>query len=593
MGALAFGSAASAGPSALARLLRTPLADASAETVLIGGRITTMDPAMPEVSAVAMSGGRIVSVGTDGELRSRIGPGTTVIELKGRRVIPGLNDSHCHAVRAGRFFNLEVRWDGLRSLRRGLEMVAEQAASTPPGQWVRVVGGWSPFQFEERREPTVEELNRVAPGTPAFVLMLYSKAFLNRAGCEALGLKPGAVAPKGGRYEFRDGGAILHAEPNPTILYSTIARLPQLGASDQLNGSKQYYRELSRFGLTSVSDAGGGGHTFPRDYGGTTELADRDELPVRVGSYLFPQRPGLEYADIRSWVQANRAGGQLAHRLHMLSIQGAGEFLSWSAGDYENFLAPRPTQGPEMERDLKGIIDFLVDVRWPFRIHATYEESIVRILSVLAEVEKHRSLDGVRWAIDHAETIQPATLARVKAMGGGIAIQNRMSFAGEYFVERYGAAAARKAPPLRQLVDSGVPLGLGTDSTRVASYNPWTSLQWAVTGRTVGGLELYPEEERLTREEALRLMTVGSAWFSGDGSVKGKLAPGQLADLAVLDRDYFDVPEADIDAIRSVLTICDGRVVQAAGEYADRDPGGPPRPTPEWSPVHRFGGYQG
>ncbi|MEO0649060.1 MAG: amidohydrolase [Planctomycetota bacterium] len=564
----------------------------AADTVLFGGRVTTLDPARPTVDALAISGGRVVEAGSNGSVQRRIGAHTRVVELGGRRVIPGLNDSHCHAVRAGRFYNLELRWDGVTSLARGLEMIEQQAERTPAGQWVRVIGGWSPFQFAERRMPTIRELNAAAPETPVFVLFLYSQAFLNEAGVKALGLTKDTPPPKGGRYEFVDGGAILHAVPNPTILYGTIAKLPQLSLEDQLNGSRQYYRELSTFGLTSVVDAGGGGHLFPKDYGGSMTMAEREGLPVRVGMYLFPQRPGHEYEDFRAWARDYRADEQLARRLWTLSLEGAGEFLAWSAGDFENFMAPRPEQGPQMERDLERIVSFLAEVRWPFRIHATYGESVERILAVLRKVSETKPLDGLRWAIDHAETASPEQIAAIRDMGGGIAIQNRMSFAGEYFIERYGAEAARTAPPLRALVESGVPLGLGTDSTRVSSYDPWQSLQWAVSGRTVGGTELYPEAERLTREEALSLMTHGSAWFSGDQQHKGRLVEGQLADLAVLDRDYFEVPEAEIGRLRSTLTLLGGEPVWGSGAFGDLDPGAPPRPTPEWSPVRRFGGVQ-
>ncbi|MEC9373287.1 MAG: amidohydrolase, partial [Planctomycetota bacterium] len=473
-----------------------------ADLLVLNGRVWTMDPARPRAEAIAVSGGRIVAVGTDREILRRYGPGTREIDAAGLRVIPGLNDSHCHAVRAGRFFNLELRWDGVRSLARGLEMIRQHRSWTPEGQWIRVIGGWSPYQFEERRMPTVSELNEAGGDTPVFVLYLYSQGFLNRAGVEALGLSERSEAPKGARYEFVDGGAVLHAEPNPMILYSTIARLPQLDAEDQLNSSRQYYRELSRFGVTSCIDAGGGGHVFPENYGATMELAGRDELPVRVSFHLFPQRPGEEYGEFRTWAKRNAAGQQFAARLNGLALEGGGEFLAWSAGDYENFMAAQPVQGEAMERDLEEIARFLVEIRWPIRIHATYDESITRILNVFEKIDRDTPFDGLRWAIDHAETISDANIERVKALGGGIAVQNRMAFAGEYFLERYGAERAASAPPLRRLVESGVPLGLGTDSTRVSSYNPWLSLAWAVTGKSVGGTQLLSEENRLSREEA-------------------------------------------------------------------------------------------
>ncbi len=562
------------------------------ELAILNGKVFTNDPAMPFARAIASSSGRIVATGADEQIRPLIGPRTMVIDARGRTVIPGLNDSHLHVTRAGRFFNLELRWDGVKSLARGLDMVRGQAGRTPTGQWVRVIGGWSPFQFEERRPPTVAELNEAAPDTPAFVLFLYSRGYLNRAGVQALGLSESTPPPKGGRYEFVDGGAILHAEPDPTILYIAIARLPHLTLAGQVNGSLHFYRELNRFGLTSAIDAGGGGHLFPDDYRASMELATRNEIALRVSMHLFPQKPGRESEDFREWARLNRAGQQMAARLHGFELEGGGEFLTWAAGDYENFLAPRPEQGPQMEPELEEIARFLISIRWPIRIHATYDESITRILNVFERINRDTPFDGLRWAIDHAETISPRNIERVRALGGGIAIQNRMAFAGEYFLERYGPSAAAAAPPFRALIESGVPLGLGTDATRVSSYNPWLALAWAVTGRTLGGAELQPPGQRLTREEALRLMTLGSAWFSGDDHEKGRLAPGCLADCAVLSDDYFSIAEHRISTIESALTILDGHVVYAAGPFESLDPGPPSQATPEWSPVRGFGGYQ-
>jgi predicted amidohydrolase YtcJ len=235
-------------------------------------------------------------------------------------------------------------------------------------------------------------------------------------------------------------------------------------------------------------------------------------------------------------------------------------------------------------------VRLLAENRWPFRLHATYDESISRFLDVFEDVNREVPLEGLRWFFDHAETISDRNIDRVRALGGGVAIQHRMAFQGEYFVDRYGAEAARRTPPVKRMLDSGVPVGAGTDATRVASYNPWVALSWLVTGKTVGGLSLYPEANRLDRATALRLYTSGSAWFSGEEDVKGVIAPGQYADIAVLSADYFAVPENEIDSIESVLTMVGGKVVYGSGEYADLAPAMPP-PSPGWSPVVRFGGY--
>ena len=573
----------------------------AADLILTNGRIVTLDDELGTVSALAIRDGLIQAVGDDHQILAYRGTATEVIDLGGRTAIPGLNDSHLHLVRGGRFYNAELRWDGVPSLAVALDMLREQAERTPPGQWVRVVGGWSPYQFEERRMPTVAELNEAAPETPVFVLFLYSQGFLNRAGLEALGITAETEPPPGSRYEIGPDGhptGVLLAEPNPTILYKTIGALPALDGEQQVNSTRHFYRELNRFGLTSAIDAGGGGHLFPRDYVGTERLASAGEMPVRISYYLFPQRPGKEVEDFHGWTRDYDAGTNGAEALaHGYVLEGGGEFLVWSAGDFENFLAPRPDLGErDYERDLYTVTQTLVERGWPLRIHATYDESIGRILDTFEQVDRDEraagraGFNGIRWAIDHAETISDTTIARVRALGGGIAIQSRMAYAGEYFLERYGPDSAGQAPPIRRILDAGVPIGVGTDGTRVGSYNPWPALCWLVSGRTVGGTELAAPENRLSREEALRLYTIGSAWFSGEEAVKGTLAPGQYADVAVLTDDFFSVAESAIPQIESVLTLVDGKAVYAAAEFAALAPWDL-SVLPEWSPVSHFGGY--
>ncbi|MEM7668774.1 MAG: amidohydrolase family protein, partial [Pseudomonadota bacterium] len=407
-----------------------------------------------------------------------------------------------------------------------------------------------------------------------------SQGYLNAAGVDALGITAETKAPPGGRYELtEDGGAILHAEPNPTILYQTIGALPGLSEDDQVNSTRHFYRELNRFGITSAVDAGGGGHTYAKDYVGTRILAERGELDVRVSNYLFPQKPGEELASFEQWNSEVALNANLAEHLsHGFVVEGGGEFLTWSAGDFENFMAARPSLSSRdgYKRQLTSVTRYLVQNGWPLRIHATYDESITLIMDVFEEVhEAERAagrpgFDGIRWAVDHAETVSRENLARIRALGGGVAIQSRMAYAGEFFVDRYGADAAASAPPIRDIIEMGIPLGAGTDGTRVGSYNPWPALEWLVTGKTVGGLETRGPRHRLTRMEALQLYTVGSAWFSGEEALKGRVAPGQFADLAVLSADYLSVPEESISDMESVLTITGGDIVYAAGPFLNR-----------------------
>jgi hypothetical protein len=379
---------------------------------------------------------------------------------------------------------------------------------------------------------------------------------------------------------------LLIARPNASILYSTLAKGPKLSRDDQLNSTRHFMRELNRFGVTSANDAGGGFQNYPDDYRVINELHKRGEMTLRLAYNLFTQKPKEELTDFRQWTQMTKPGaGDDFYRMN-----GAGEMLVYSAADFEDFLEPRPDMPPVMESELKGVIRYLVENRWPFRLHATYNETISRALNVYEEVNRDVPFAGLHWFFDHCETITDRNIERIKALGGGIAIQHRMAFQGEYFVDRYGAKQAERTPPIRRMLELGVPVGAGTDATRVASYNPFVALYWLVTGKTVGGTALYPEKNRLERLEALRLYTVGSSWFSSDEGKKGSIAAGQLADLAVLSADYFSISEEQIKQLESVLTIVGGKVVYATKEFAKLAP--PPLPvSPDWSPVSRYGGH--
>jgi predicted amidohydrolase YtcJ len=563
-------------------------AQASPDLIVHNAKVTTLQNGRGEVQAFAVLGEKIVAVGGDGEILALRAANTRVIDAGGRRVVPGLNDDHFHIVRGGRDYNLELRWDGVESLQRGLQMIQEQAMRTPKGQWVRVMGGWSPYQFKERRMPTIAELNDAAADTPVYVVFAYSEGLLNKAGVAALGLTP-ATKPPGGSTEFVDGGAIFR---QPPAVYAGIAGLPLLSDEDKLNSTRHYFRELSRFGLTSATDAGATGTPYPGDYRAIETLAAGPKFPIRISNLLFSQQPGTErefYEKLST--EEKRNVNRAASRLNGYVFEGAGEVLVWSAADFEDFMAAPVELGPQMERELAAVTRLIASKQWPIRQHATYDRSISRILDVFEPIFKETGYQA-RWGIDHAETISPRNIARIKAMGGGIAIQDRLAFAGEFFVERYGAEAATHAPPIRQMLDAGIPVGAGTDATRVASYNPWISLYWMVTGKTVGGMQLASPENRLSREEALRLYTVGTAWFSGEEDAKGRIAPGQLADFAILSADYMTVPEEQIRRIESVLTVTGGDVVYSAGPFATFTPEPLPPVSPAWSPVAAFGGYQ-
>jgi predicted amidohydrolase YtcJ len=527
--------------------------------------------------------GKIIAVGSNEEISPYFPQADTVIDAKQRRVIPGLVDSHLHVIRGGLNYNLELRWDGVTSIADALELLRIQVRNTPPPQWVRVVGGFNEFQFKEKRLPTLREINAIAPETPVFILHLYDRALLNKAALRAVGYTRNTPTPPGSHIERDKTGeptGLLVANPNAFLLYKTLSLGPKLSHDDQLNSSRHFMRELNRLGVTSVIDAGGGFQNYPEDYVVVEELQRRGQLSLRIAYNLFTQNPGREHEDFSRWISsASPGGGDSFYKLN-----GAGEMLVYSAADFEDFRVARPDMPQSMEQQLEAVVGLLARNNWPFRMHATYDETIARVLTVLEGVNREVPLASMRWFLDHCETISERNLMRLKALGGGISVQHRMAFQGEYFVERYGAAAARRTPPIRRMRELGIPVGAGTDGTRVASYNPWVAFSWLVSGKTVGGMQLYGDDNLLEREEALRMLTVDAAYFSRDEGAKGVLAPGRFADFAILDRDCMTAAEEALKTTQSLLTVVDGRVCYAGDDYRQFSP--PPLPvSPSWSPV--------
>src|SRR3954454_13051429 len=560
------------------------------DLILHHGLFATLDRSNPAATAVAIKDGLFTAVGQTGDVMKLAGSSTKIVDLKGRRVLPGLIDNHLHIIRGGLNYNMELRWDGIWSLADAMAMLKKQVAITPAPQWVRVVGGFTEHQFAEKRLPRLDEINAVAPDTPVFILHLYDRALLNAAALRAVGYTKDTPEFPGAEI-VRDGNGqptgLLIAKPNATILYATLAKGPKLPPEYQKNSTRHFMREINRLGVTSVIDAGGGFQNYPDDYRIVEELHGEGLLTVRIAYNLFTQKPKQELGDFSSWVKQVKPG----HGDDTYRHNGGGEMLVYTAADFEDFRVERPDMPPSMEGDLEPVVRLLAENGWPWRLHATYNETITRALDVFEKVNRDVPFDGLHWLFDHCETIDDRNIERIAKLGGGIAVQHRMAYQGEYFVARYGAQKAQRTPPIRRMLEMGVPVGAGTDATRVASYNPWIALAWLVTGRTLGGTQIYPASNQLDRETALRLWTESNSWFSTEAGKKGQIKAGQLADLAVLSDDYFSVPGEAIQDITSVLTLVGGKAVYGDGDFKALAPPLPPA-MPAWSPVRTFGGYQ-
>lgn len=542
-----------------------------------------------KISAVAIKNNLFFKLGSDKEILALKTAATKVIDLKQKIVIPGLNDSHIHLIRGGLNFNMELRWDGINSLSDALFMLKEQAERTPPPQWVRIVGGWTEFQFKEKRMPTLDEINSVSKDTPVFILHLYDRALLNKAALKAIGYDKNTKEMPGTSIQRDKQGnptGMLIATPNAIILYSALGLGQKLNKDDQVNSTLHFMRELNRLGITSIVDAGGGFQNYPEDYEIINELNNEHQLTVRIAYNLFTQNPGHELEDFQNWIKISKYQQGNDYYRH----NGAGEMLVFSAADFEDFLQPRPDLPPQMESQLEPVVKLLAKNKWPFRLHATYDESISRALNIYERINNEIPINKLNWFFDHAETISDQSIERVQKLGGGIALQNRMAFQGEYFVGRYGREQTLRTPPIKKIVEAGIPVGLGTDATRVSSYNPWLSLYWATTGKTVGGTSLYDANNLLSRETALELYTKGSAWFSNEQDKKGSFIEKQFADFAVLSKDFFTIPDEEIKDLYSVMTVVGGEIVHASDEFAAYNPPLPPV-SPSWSPIKYYGTY--
>lgn len=576
---------------AAARSIGPAAAQATTADVLIeNAKIITLDAATPRAEAIAIAGDRIIGVGARRDLERMRGPATRVIDAGGRTIIPGLNDAHTHFIRGGLTYSQELRWDGVPSLALALQMLKEQAVRTPAPHWVQVVGGWTPHQFREKRLPTLDEINAAAGDVPCFVMHLYDRAYVNKAGLRALGFGPDTPEPFGGVLARDLSGnptGLVIAGTSLVSLLSVFGRIPKLPADDQILSTRHMMRELNRLGVTSLIDAGGGGQNYPENYQAIAKLAADKALTVRIGYTLMAQRPGREIEDYQAWL------GQT--KLHQgdeyFRLCGAGEYTVWAAGDNTNFAKDPVAQPPIMEEKLTEVIKFVAGQGWPFRMHASFDFTARRILGVLENVHKEVPIDKLRWGLEHGEGLTVRTLERVKALGGSLGLQNRMTLDGEAYVEKWGPEASQDAPGFGRIRALGIPFALGTDGNRAASHNVWAGVQWLVTGKTQGGLRHQADRNLMSREDALRAYSASGAWISAEEDKKGTLSVGKWADLAVLSDDYLAVPEDKIADLSSVLTMVGGRFVYGEGTYASLAPAAA-KPAPDWLPINAYPGYR-
>jgi hypothetical protein len=534
----------------------TPAPAQPADTLLLNGHIITLDDTSREAEGLAIRGDRILAVGSSTEVRAAAGPATRIVDLGGRTVIPGLIDSHIHAIRAGFRYATETSFAGTRSIPEALDRIRLAAAQAPAGTWIIIGGGWTPGQFAERRRPTLEEIAAAAPGRQVYIQLFYRAVLISEPGRRTLRLLEEADLPPGARLERDDKGAPTGWIAGDTAaITSLFERLPKPTDQQALAGTQRFFAELNALGVTGVIDPGG--HNLaPDEYAALLRLWQSGGLTVRVAYSVSAPRAGHELADLKALTSfvPMRSGD------HMLRFNGIGERVTW--GLYNND-APSEAQKAA----------FLEVARWAaargltLTAHWNNDRSVHHLLEIFETVGRETPIAQLRWSIAHLHDASHASLARMKALGVGWLMQNGLHFSGASFIAT--RPGIERSPPIRSALAMGLAIGGGTDAHRVMTHHPFVSLRWMIDGRTVEGLPTRGAAELASRIEALRIYTRGSAWFAFEEAERGTLEPGRLADLAVLDRNYLTVPVAEIGAIRSLLTIVGGRAVHAAGPFIE------------------------
>jgi predicted amidohydrolase YtcJ len=530
------------------------------DTVLLNGKVVTLDARSTTQEAIAVRDGHIIAVGTTADIKKLAGPTTRVIDVRGRTVIPGLIDSHLHAIRAALSFSTEVNWIGARSLEEALGRIRAASRIMKPGSWLIVAGGWNVQQFEENRRPTQAELTAVAPNNPVYVQLGYGWAMLNPLAHKTLGISSEADLPAGGRFEREASGAPTGAVTGAqNAIVSLFDRLPKPTFGEQVEGTKAFFRELNRLAITGAGDPGGNNLTST-DYQALFKVWRDKAMTVRVTYTLNGQTPGKEFDELRDLTGLLPMGfGD-----DMLRFNGLGERITVAMNNNN-----APTQA---DKDAYyGIVRWAADRGMSLTMHWGNDASVDHLLSIFERVNTEIPIAPLRWSIAHLNDASVDSLRRMQALGVGWTMQDAMYFGGEQFIKQAGAAAARRTPPVETARKMGVVVGAGTDAHRVASYNPFTALQWLLDSKTVGGVAMRGPDEIPSRLDALRFYTLGSAWFSFDEDVRGTLEVGKLADCAVLSDDYMTIPVEKIGSLESVLTMVGGKVVYSAGPFDGLD----------------------
>ena len=530
------------------------LAAGPADTILVNGKIVTVDGRFTIAQGVAIRGQRIVAVGATAKILKLKGADTKVIDLVNKTVIPGLIDNHAHFIRAPE--HDEMRLDGVTSRKRALAMLAERVRAAKPGEWIVTLGGWSEEQFtDDPRGFPLDELDRIAPGNPVVLQAVYNQSYLNGAALKAIGINEATPDPRGGKIDKDLGGGPTGVVRGAGGVAFVAAQIPLPEKDQWLANVRKFVAELNAMGITAWYDAGGRG-VNEKHYEAYQTLADRGELNARAF-----------WTTIRQPATAEQVDKVLGEIQQHTPFQGSDYFenIGWGESVYTpattNLLRNDFVVRPEDMREVRRIAHAVAEGGMFLNAHVEMENAIDAYLDEYEAVNKVEPIKGLRWAFSHLDQVTELQLARMKRLGMYAGLHSRPLIQGALMHKVHGERAW-DMPPFRRVQDSGIVWGLGSDATAVTTSNPFYTLSFAVTGRMIGGREV--NRQTVAREEALIAHTRSNAYFIFQESNLGSIQPGKYADLVVLDRDYLKVPADQIKDIKPVMTMVGGKVVHQA-----------------------------
>jgi hypothetical protein len=510
-------------------------------------------------SAIAIYQQKILALGTNEQIAGFIGPSTQTINADGKLIIPGLIDSHIHAIRAGLTYQHEVNWLGVHTKEEALDRIREAADKKSLGEWIVIAGGWVPEQFKDGAIPSPNDLVMAAKGHPLYLQKLYSSIFISPEGFHKLGLtKHPELLSRLDVVLDSQGHATGWMNGNARTISDVFDLLPGPSPSEQNDSMRAFFKTLNQMGITGLYDPGG--YNFPiESYKIFWNIHAKKELTLRVAYSLSAPKRGTELSDFKKLIETLPTNDSL------LQWNGIGENVTW--GMYNN---DSPTA--DDQKHLQEVLEWAAKEKLTVTLHWNNKESIPKLFEVIEAVQDNYSIKDLRWSIAHINNIDKTSLLRMQKNHLGWLAQDALYFQARQFEEKYGKLSLSYSPLLREAINLNVSLGFGTDAHRVMDFNPFVALQWLVTGKSIDGKEGRTMEHLLTPYEALYLYTKGSAYFLPDAALRGELSVGKYADLAILDKNLFTIPSNQIHTIRSELTMVGGKVVFTSGPFIHNRP---------------------